>query len=137
MFSVPMFNYVPIFYQVIFFWKGSLVIWEVIFDILTKTAETHLNWINPLYGIISSGYPIIVEQLCPPGSTFQSAPQIRESYLGNLFQVVCFKKNFPEKYVAFIFIILLVVLGKGEFFIPPFKSEKLLLEQVNLTMGQK
>lgn len=51
--------------------------------------------------------------------------------------MVCFKKNFPENYVAFIFIILLVVLGKGEFFIPPFKSEKLLSEQANLTMGQK
>ena len=51
--------------------------------------------------------------------------------------MVCFKKNFPEKYVAFIFIILLVVLGKGKFFIPPFKSEKLLLEQANLTTGQK
>lgn len=40
--------------------------------------------------------------------------------------MVCFKKY--EKYVAFIVIILLIVVGKGEFFILLFKGQMLLSE---------
>lgn len=73
----------------------------------------------------SSSCPATVEQLCPPGSTFPVCPS-NEGELGKPFQTVCFKKNFPEKYL--LFILLLVVLGIGEFFMLPFKSQMPLSE---------